>query len=116
MAARKRCRRGWSACQGRSRAARRPAQADRLRHQLRDFSPAALEAYGDLGLDSADVLELLAKAPGPASAARLTTAQISAPLKHADRQPELGPILGARACYDQLRAQNQPRRRAPATG
>jgi len=63
----------------------RARQADRLRHQLRDFFPAALEAYGELGLDSADVLGLLAKAPDPASAARLTTAQISAALKHAHR-------------------------------
>jgi hypothetical protein len=57
----------------------------RLRHQLRDFFPAALQAYGELGLDSADVLELLAKAPDPASAARLTTAQIAAALKRARR-------------------------------
>src|SRR5262245_3138616 len=63
----------------------RTRQADRLRHQLRDYFPAALAAYGDLGLDSADVLELLAKAPDPASAARLTTAQTSAALKRAHR-------------------------------
>jgi Transposase IS116/IS110/IS902 family len=56
----------------------------RLRYQLRDFFPAALEAYADLA--APDVLELLAKAPGPASAARLTTAQISAVLKRAGRR------------------------------
>ena len=51
----------------------------RLRHALRDYFPAALEAFEDL--DAADTLELLASAPDPASAARLTTAQISAALK-----------------------------------
>jgi hypothetical protein len=59
-------------------------QVRRLRYQLRDFFPAALEAYADL--DAPDVLELLAKAPDPASAARLTTAQISAALKRAGRR------------------------------
>jgi hypothetical protein len=63
----------------------RTRQVQRLRHQLRDYFPAALDAYGELGLDSADVLELLAKAPDPASAARLTTAQIDAALKRARR-------------------------------
>lgn len=62
----------------------RSRQVHRLRYQLRDFFPAALEAYPDL--DAPDVLELLAKAPDPASAARLTTAQISAALKRAGRR------------------------------
>ena len=56
----------------------------RLRHALRDYFPAALEAFGDL--DAPDTLELLARAPDPASAARLTTAQISAALKRARRR------------------------------
>jgi Transposase/Transposase IS116/IS110/IS902 family len=56
----------------------------RLRYQLRDFFPAALEGYPDLA--AADALELLAKAPDPKSAARLTTAQISAALKRAGRR------------------------------
>ena len=64
----------------------RNRQVARLQYQLRDFFPAALDAYGGLGLDSADVLELLAKAPDPAAAARLTTAQISAALKRAHRR------------------------------
>ena len=41
----------------------RNRQVTRLRYQLRDFFPAALDAYGGLGLDSADVLELLTKSP-----------------------------------------------------
>jgi transposase len=56
----------------------------RLRHALRDYFPAALEAFEDL--DASDTLELLAKAPDPASAARLTSAQISAALKRARRR------------------------------
>ena len=58
--------------------------AQRLRHALRDYFPAALEAFEDL--DAADTLELLARAPDPASAARLTTTQISAALKRARRR------------------------------
>ena len=56
----------------------------RLRHALRDYFPAALEAFEDL--DAADTLELLARAPEPVSAAKLTTAQISAALKRARRR------------------------------
>jgi Transposase/Transposase IS116/IS110/IS902 family len=62
----------------------RTRQVQRLRSSLREFFPAALEAYEDL--DAPDVLELLAKAPAPASAARLTRAQISAVLKRAGRR------------------------------
>ena len=46
----------------------------RLRHQLREYFPAALEAFEDL--DAPDTLELLAKAPDPARAAKLTRAQV----------------------------------------
>jgi transposase len=80
----------------------RARQVRRLRYQLRDFFPAALEAYA--GLDAPDVLELLARAPEPASAARLTTAQISAALKRpADAAtspgapPPSGPRCGPRS-------------------
>jgi transposase len=62
----------------------RTRHVQRLRHQLLDFFPAALEAYGDL--DAPDNLELLTRAPDPASAARLTTAQVSAVLKRARRR------------------------------
>ena len=62
----------------------RTRAGQRLRHALREYFPAALEAFEDL--DAADTLELLAKAPDPASAARLTTAQISAALKRARRR------------------------------
>jgi transposase len=62
----------------------RTRQVQRLRSSLREFFPAALQAYEDL--DSPDVLELLAKAPEPSSAARLTRAQITAALKRAHRR------------------------------
>jgi transposase len=62
----------------------RTRHVQRLRHALREYFPAALEAFGDL--DAPDALELLARAPDPASAARLTTAQISAVLKRAHRR------------------------------
>jgi transposase len=62
----------------------RTRHVQRLRHALRDYFPAALEAFEDL--DAPDALELLARAPDPQSAARLTTAQISAALKRARRR------------------------------
>jgi transposase len=62
----------------------RTRHTQRLRHALRDYFPAALAAFDDL--DAADTLELLAKAPTPARAARLTIAQISAALKRARRK------------------------------
>jgi transposase len=57
----------------------------RLRSTLREFFPAALLAFGE-DLASADALELLAAAPDPASAARLSTSRISAALKRARRR------------------------------
>ena len=62
----------------------RTRQVLRLRSSLREFFPAALEAYEDLA--SLDVLELLAKAPEPQRAARLTRAQITAALRRAGRR------------------------------
>jgi transposase len=58
----------------------------RLRAALREYFPAALQAYQPLTLTGADTLELLAKAPTPAKAAKLTVAQISAALKRARRR------------------------------
>jgi transposase len=55
----------------------------RLRHALREFFPAALVAFADL--TGADALELLGKAPDPASAARLTITQITTALKRVHR-------------------------------
>jgi len=62
----------------------RARQVQRLRHQLREYYPAALEAFDDL--DAPDTLELLGKAPDPARARKLTRAQVSAALKRARRR------------------------------
>jgi transposase len=62
----------------------RTRAVQRLRHQLREYFPAALEAFDDL--DAADTLELLGKAPDPARARKLTRAQVSAALKRARRR------------------------------
>ncbi len=62
----------------------RTRQVQRLRYQLREYFPAALAAFEDL--DAPDALELLAKAPDPARAAKLTRAQVSAALKRARRR------------------------------
>jgi len=56
----------------------------RLRTALREFFPAALAAFSDL--TAPDALELLGKAPDPASAARLSRAQITAALTRARRR------------------------------
>src|SRR5439155_1414150 len=62
----------------------RTRAVQRLRHQLLEYFPAALQAFEDL--DAPDTLELLGKAPEPARAARLTRAQVSAALKRARRR------------------------------
>jgi transposase len=62
----------------------RTRHTQRLRHGLREYFPAALEAFEDL--DATDTLELLAKAPDPASAAKLNRSQIRAALNHARRR------------------------------
>jgi transposase len=62
----------------------RTREVQRLRHQLREYFPAALEAFDDL--DAPDTLELLGKAPDPARAAKLTRAQVSAALRRARRR------------------------------
>jgi transposase len=62
----------------------RTRHTQRLRHALREYFPAALEAFDDL--DAPDALELLAKAPDPTSAAKLNRSQIRAALKHARRR------------------------------
>jgi Transposase/Transposase IS116/IS110/IS902 family len=62
----------------------RTREVQRLRHQLLEYFPAALEAFGDLG--APDTLELLSKAPDPDRARRLSRAQVSAALRRARRR------------------------------
>jgi hypothetical protein len=56
----------------------------RLRSVLREYFPAALSAYGEL--DEPDTLELLALAPDPDRAARLSKSKIAAALNRANRR------------------------------
>ena len=56
----------------------------RLRGVLREFFPAALDAFADL--DAADALELLRLAPDPDRAARLSMARIRSALRRARRR------------------------------
>ena len=56
----------------------------RLRSALREYFPAALNAFDDL--DAPDALAVLAAAPDPDRAARLSTARISTALRKANRR------------------------------
>lgn len=61
---------------------------NRLRSHLREYYPAALQAFhgaGALGLDSKHARTVLAAAPTPAAAARLTRSQLRALLNRAGR-------------------------------
>jgi transposase len=74
----------------------RTRAVQRLRNQLREYFPAALDAFADL--DAPEALDLLGKAPEPARAAKLTRAQVSAALKRAGRRDIAGratAVLGA---------------------
>ncbi|MEV4251305.1 IS110 family transposase [Streptosporangium canum] len=73
----------------------RTRHAQRLRHALRDYFPAALQAFEDLA--AADALELPAKAPDPVSAAKLTIGQITAALKRARRRGVAGKAIAIQA-------------------
>jgi transposase len=62
----------------------RTRQVLRLRSALREFFPAAIQAYDDLA--ASDSLELLGRAPDPDRAARLSRSQIAAALRRANRR------------------------------
>ena len=79
----------------------------RLRAALRDFFPAALKAFPDL--DAPDALELLAAAPDPDAAARLSRARITAALRRANRRN-----VEARASEIRQILRAEELRRAPA--
>jgi transposase len=75
----------------------------RLRSALREFVPAALQAFADL--DVPDTLELLRRAPDPEQAARLPKSTISAALRRARRRNIDAKATGLQAVLraDQLR-------------
>jgi hypothetical protein len=60
----------------------------RLRSALREFFPAALEAFPDLA--AADALELLAAAPDPLAAAALSRSHVAGALRRARRRDVAG--------------------------
>src|SRR4051794_12827548 len=62
----------------------RTGHVQRLRSALREFFPAALEAFPDL--IAPEALELLERAPDPARAARLSRSKITAALARARRR------------------------------
>src|SRR3954466_7535621 len=85
----------------------RTRHVQRLRSALREFFPAALEAFPDLL--AAEALELLERAPDPARAARLSRSKITAALNRAHRRD---PDAKAEAIQAALRA--PPPRQNPA--
>jgi len=66
----------------------RTRHLQRLRSTLREFFPAAVEAFTAAGISLADpdALELLGRAPDPARAAALSRSKITAALKRARRR------------------------------
>jgi transposase len=69
----------------------------RLRAAMREFFPAALQAFSDL--DAPDTLELLGRAPDPDQAAALSHAKIAAALRRARRRdPRPGPLRSRPCC------------------
>lgn len=65
----------------------RTRHTNRLRNDLREYFPAALVAFNNLG--DRDAVAVLTKAPSPELARRLSVAQIRSALKHAGRQRNL---------------------------
>lgn len=65
----------------------RTRQVNQLRNSLREYYPAALEAFVDLS--DRDTLAVLERAPSPDVAVRLTVTQIKAALKRGGRQRNL---------------------------
>ena len=65
----------------------RVRQTNRLRNALREYFPAALVAF--LNLAHGDAVGVLARAPGPREAARLSTAKIRSALSRGGRQRNL---------------------------
>jgi transposase len=65
----------------------RTRHTNALRNALREYYPAALDAFSDLA--DRDALAVLAKAPSPASGSRLSLSQLQALLHRAGRQRNL---------------------------
>ena len=87
--------------------ASRTRQANRLRNQLREFYPAALEAFDDL-VDR-DALAVLERAPSPRIGRRLSDSQIAAALRRGGRQRNV-----AKRAAEIKQALRAPQLEAPA--
>jgi transposase len=92
----------------------RTRHANALRSALREYYPAALEAFDDL--TGRDALAILGRAPTPAQAARLSLTKISSALKQAGRQRNIDAV--AREIQYTLRGEhlNAPEAVATAFG
>ena len=84
----------------------RTRQVLRLRGALREYFPAALQAFDDLS--AADTLELLGRAPDPDRTARLSRAQLAAALRRAKRRNVEARAGSCRPCCGRRRCGNQP--------
>ena len=94
----------------------RQRQVNALRSTLREFYPAALEAFDDLA--SREALAVLAKAPTPEQGRALRVTQIEAALRAAGRQRNLRPTakaISAALRTEQLTAQPMVARAFGAT-
>jgi transposase len=80
----------------------RTRHANMLRSALREYYPAALEAFD--GLTDRDALAILGRAPTPGQGARLSVSKISAALKAAGRQRNID--IRARDIQAALRTQH----------
>ena len=95
----------------------RSRQLLRLRSALREFFPAALDAFDDL--TASDALELLARAPDPDRAARLSRSQIAAALRRANRRdinakpPPCSNNFAPRNCVSRPPCRPRSRRSSP---
>jgi transposase len=65
----------------------RTRHTNQLRNALREYYPAALEAFGDLA--DRDALAVLGRAPTPEAGSRLSATQIAATLKQGGRRRNL---------------------------
>jgi len=85
----------------------RSRQANNLRSTLREFYPAALDAFGE-DLTSSDCLAILRVAPSPEQGLALSISNMQGALKHAGRKRNIA--SKADEIYEQLRSQHlQPR-------
>lgn len=85
----------------------RTRQTNRLRNALREYFPAALQAFPSLA--HGDALGVLARAPGPREAARLSTAKIRSALRRGGRERNL-----ERRAAEVRNALRSPQLEAPA--